>query len=267
MMQILAWVGIFHAPSLEECAKTCKRLFSLSRDDINIWRRLVFSTRASRLADLRPLIQIPPGMASYRQMYFDAPRLRTDGVYICKISYFRPGVTDGAFFQPIHMVTYYRYLRFFGATEGHQAILVVSTEEPKKIIPLLKSPVEDALVDDIPFGRLAVDLVPGYQRERRVPTIRLPIFKKANVFFGRYFRDDLEASKYQVTLYDPQSTHRSLFQMQLSVVAGKRNGVVVCDQYSSVSPPTHPEATPRMHDFDVADWGKLFFSRVRSYIS
>lgn len=267
MTRVLAWVGILHTPSLEECAKSCKRLYLLSRDDTHVWRRIIGHTRASRQGNLYPLVRIPSEMSSYRQMYFEAPRVRTDGIYICKISYFRPGVTDGAFFQPIHMVTYYRYLRFFGEAAGYQVVLVVSTEEPKKMVPLLKAPVEDNLALNIPFGMMASDLVPGYKQRRRWPTIKLPSFTKANVFLGRYFRHDHDWSKFRLTLFDPQSTHCSLVQMQMAIVSGKRNGVMICDQDFTVSPPSRPDADPITYHFDISEWGNFVFSRVRSYLT
>ncbi|CAB4417894.1 unnamed protein product [Rhizophagus irregularis] len=46
-------------------------------------------------------------------MYIERPRVRLDGVYISKCKYLRPGLAENTWIQPIHLVTYYRYIRLF----------------------------------------------------------------------------------------------------------------------------------------------------------
>lgn len=275
--RVLGWVGYFHVVSLEECARSCRSLYILSRRD-SIWRKLIHSARASRGHRL-PRRALSIG-APARQVFFTMPRLRTDGVYICKISYVRPGLTDGAFFQPVHMVTYYRYLRLLGPEYGHLAILLVTTVEPQQTIPLLRAPLEDRLYHPIPFGVHAADLalVKALEGQRHwLPEVRLPDFKRANLFLGRYFRDDGNARKFHLTLYDPQSAHNTLFAMEVGVPEGRQNSnVLACHKYCSVTPPT-PHSAGGMHDeppsipapsvynFHTSDWGRFVFSRVRSY--
>ena len=50
-------------------------------------------------------------------MFFDRVRLRTEGVYVSRNTYIKPGVTDWENVRPVHLVCYYRYFRFFNNGE------------------------------------------------------------------------------------------------------------------------------------------------------
>jgi F-box protein 9 len=69
------------------------------------------------------------------RMFIDRPRIRYNGVYISTCHYVRPGTCDTAWNQPIHFVTYYRYIRFFpnGTVLKH-----VTTDEPGHVVKLLQ---------------------------------------------------------------------------------------------------------------------------------
>lgn len=306
LVRILQWVGLLHAASLETCALTCKAMYIASRRSI-VWRTLYRSTRATRQSTdwrrrcasgatgrenhpslglrsrtqdiLIPSIYDHPS-PDYRQVYFETPRVRTDGLYICRLSYFRPGLTDGAFCQPVHLVTYYRYLRFFPATStGHVVLFVVSTEEPKAMIDLLRHPPERRLSDLIPQGVQAMDLIregagwPFRAKPGKLgPFTKPAAFRKANLFIGKYFRESPRAPSYSLVLYDPQTSLSPgyIFALDLTVSKSAQSAVsnvIVCDRYCSLSPPITLHGSPRVHDFAVRDWGKFLFSRVRSYIS
>lgn len=264
LQRILSWTGSFHAVSLEEAARTCKQMYVASRSP-TIWRRmchLAYATSLTCFPSVTPL----PALMSYRDQYFSRPRLRTDGLYICKISYFRPGLTDGVFYQPVHLVTYYRYLRFLGAEYNYTAMLMVTTEEPARVLDLLRNPPDPVLADFVSFGVTANDLVPSFGGKRMAPTVKNNHFRKANLFIGKYYRDDPSSSRYLLTLYNPHSHHNSLFEMELSIV-GKRNNVIHCDRYSSLSSPVTATARISRYDFDIKEWGNFIFSRVRSFVS
>ncbi|KAH9826912.1 F-box protein pof7 [Teratosphaeria destructans] len=72
--------------------------------------------------------------SSYRQMFRSRPRIRFNGCYISTVNYTRPGgnstntLTWGA---PVHVVTYFRYLRFF--PDG-TAISLLTTTEPADVV-------------------------------------------------------------------------------------------------------------------------------------
>ncbi|KAF3936774.1 hypothetical protein ABW19_dt0202986 [Dactylella cylindrospora] len=67
--------------------------------------------------------------SSYRTMFIERARIRYNGVYISTCSYFRSGHsvnTNLTLSNPIHQVTYYRYLRFFPS--GFVLTLLTPTE-------------------------------------------------------------------------------------------------------------------------------------------
>ena len=71
---------------------------------------------------------------SWRSMFRSRPRLRFNGCYISTVNYARPGanstntLTWGA---PVHVVTYFRYLRFF---RDGTAISLLTTAEPGDVV-------------------------------------------------------------------------------------------------------------------------------------
>lgn len=51
---------------------------------------------------------------SYRKIFMNAPRLHFNGVYVCRHKYVRVGERGFAnILTPLHVVYYYRYVRFF----------------------------------------------------------------------------------------------------------------------------------------------------------
>lgn len=72
--------------------------------------------------------------SSWRQMFRQRPRLRFNGCYISTVNYTRPGAasTDSRTWgTPIHIVTYFRYLRFF---RDGTAISLLTTTEPGDVV-------------------------------------------------------------------------------------------------------------------------------------
>ncbi|KAK4990632.1 hypothetical protein LTR50_002332 [Elasticomyces elasticus] len=78
--------------------------------------------------------------SSWRQMFRCRPRLRFNGCYISTCNYTRPGAastTSLTWGTPVHVVTYFRYLRFF---RDGTAISLLTTTEPADVVHhLLKS--------------------------------------------------------------------------------------------------------------------------------
>jgi len=66
---------------------------------------------------------------TYKHMFHTRPRLRFNGCYISTVNYIRPGgntASQSTWNTPVHIVTYYRYLRFF--RDGTCASLLTTTE-------------------------------------------------------------------------------------------------------------------------------------------
>ncbi|KAE8353499.1 hypothetical protein BDV28DRAFT_132988, partial [Aspergillus coremiiformis] len=81
--------------------------------------------------------QLPmPKFSSWSDIFQMFPRIRFTGIYISTVNYTRAGAAS--FYQniswnsPIHIVTYYRYLRFY--PDG-TAIAILSTVEPMELVP------------------------------------------------------------------------------------------------------------------------------------
>ena len=74
---------------------------------------------------------------SYRRMHHTRPRLRFPGAYISTVNYARPGASSPSqitWNTPVHIVTYYRYLRFY---RDGSCISLLTTTEPLDVIPYL----------------------------------------------------------------------------------------------------------------------------------
>ncbi|XAR62806.1 hypothetical protein NMG60_11017687 [Bertholletia excelsa] len=52
---------------------------------------------------------------SWRKMWLSRPRIRTDGLYVSRNTYIRAGVAEWKITNPVHVVCYFRYLRFYSS--------------------------------------------------------------------------------------------------------------------------------------------------------
>lgn len=83
-------------------------------------------------------ILVPSTYPTYRNLFRLRPRIRFNGCYISTVNYIRPGQsspTSVTWNSPIHIVTYYRYLRFL---RDGTCISLVSTSEPVDVVPYLR---------------------------------------------------------------------------------------------------------------------------------
>lgn len=159
--RVLECLGWMHLPSLETVAQTSRAMFLAARQDA-LWRavcgRIECPSRhqAGGSRAVSPLdaesrggsgFHQPLAYNSWRERCIVRPRLRTDGLYICKITYFRQGFEEGAASQPFHVITYYRYLRFFNdpGRRGRLVLALVTTEPPVAVIDRLRVPNERLL--------------------------------------------------------------------------------------------------------------------------
>jgi F-box protein 9 len=87
-------------------------------------------TRASKLVNELSF----PADTVWRDIFHEYPRIRFTGVYISTVNYTRPGgasATANTWSNPIHIVTYYRYLRFF---RDGTCISLLTTNEPIEVV-------------------------------------------------------------------------------------------------------------------------------------
>ncbi|TFY78041.1 hypothetical protein EWM64_g5970, partial [Hericium alpestre] len=73
----------------------------------------------------------------YRRMWIEQPRVRLDGVYIAVCHYIRPGMSENAWVNVNHLITYHRYLRFY-STGQVISLLANEEHEPQHVIPMFK---------------------------------------------------------------------------------------------------------------------------------
>lgn len=82
--------------------------------------------------------------ASWHRMFRQRPRVRFNGCYISTVNYIRPGqasVSQVTWHAPVHIVTYYRYLRFF---RDGTVISLLTTMEPADVVHYLTKDLQTA---------------------------------------------------------------------------------------------------------------------------
>ena len=80
---------------------------------------------------------VPSVYPTYRTLFRQRPRIRFNGCYISTVNYTRPGQaspTSSTWGSPIHIVTYFRYLRFL---RDGTCISLLTTSEPSDVVPYL----------------------------------------------------------------------------------------------------------------------------------
>ncbi|KAI9278995.1 hypothetical protein BDA99DRAFT_567594 [Phascolomyces articulosus] len=139
LLHVLRHLILRSVSSVAQFALVCKNFFLLTRAP-SLWRF------ASEHAFKSPYMTIETSrdfQAEYvekvynghwMRMFIERPRIRYDGIYISTCHYIRPGSNENTYNQPVHLVTYYRYLRFF--PDG-TILKYLSTDEPEHVVRLL----------------------------------------------------------------------------------------------------------------------------------
>ncbi|KAI1500285.1 hypothetical protein F5X99DRAFT_387068 [Biscogniauxia marginata] len=103
-------------------------------DEIFTLSQLAQRRAVSSLATTNALLHSSPYNSSWQRMFRRRPRVRFNGCYISTVNYIRAGQHGGnqsTWGNPIHIVTYYRYLRFF---RDGSAVSLLTTEEPAHVV-------------------------------------------------------------------------------------------------------------------------------------
>ncbi|CAH1765857.1 4703_t:CDS:10, partial [Entrophospora sp. SA101] len=122
--------------SLSRFALVCKKFLLISLET-SLWRFLCekayrdrsMSTQMSIIWLEKHIVKLYNN--DWMKMYIERPRIRLDGVYISKCNYLRCGSIENTWFQPIHVVSYYRLLRFY--SDG-TCIALQTSNEPKYVV-------------------------------------------------------------------------------------------------------------------------------------
>lgn len=177
IVHIFMELAIMDVASFVKLAQVCKRMAYLVSTEEQIWKRicqgsevgfgamhyewqqevlggplLVVDEESVEDIDRMPLDKSAITEAllqsayssSYRQMFRLRPRIRFNGCYISTVNYMRPGQASASqvtWNSPVHIVTYYRYLRFF---RDGTVISLLSTTEPAEVVHYLTKDLQNA---------------------------------------------------------------------------------------------------------------------------
>lgn len=160
-MEILRYVALRDPATFGRMALVCKRFAYHFSHEQHIWRRIcqrpefgfegmhytfacdLYGNPIYTLNDIRytPFpagmsLEIPRPLSSWSEVFQSYPRIRFTGIYISTVNYTRAGATSSfqnlSWNSPIHIVTYYRYLRFY--PDG-TVVSLLSTTEPVDVVP------------------------------------------------------------------------------------------------------------------------------------
>lgn len=163
LLELLRHVAIRDPAVFVRLSLVCKRLAYHVYKDNGIWRRVALGTEfglAGQKYNFATYIQgrelifrevgdevededLAPSHVEeatfpkdvvWRDVFHNFPRIRFTGVYISTVNYTRPGGASATAFtwnNPIHVVTYYRYLRFF---RDGTCISLLTTDEPIDVV-------------------------------------------------------------------------------------------------------------------------------------
>ncbi|XP_008781492.1 F-box protein 7 isoform X2 [Phoenix dactylifera] len=79
----------------------------------SLWRTVCLKTWQMSGAETNYKIVQSMYEGSWRKMWVRRPRIRSDGLYVSRNTYIRTGVAEWKVTNPVHVVCYYRYLRFY----------------------------------------------------------------------------------------------------------------------------------------------------------
>ncbi|KAH0492420.1 hypothetical protein TgHK011_007376 [Trichoderma gracile] len=189
---------------------------------------------------------------SWKHMFRTRPRIRFNGCYISTVNYIRTGqATNQAVWggDPVLIVTYYRYLRFF---RDGTAISLLSTTAPADVV-----------------HHLTPDLL---RLHREAPNAHLPSAMMHQALKGRWRQssaldhpDTADPREQESDLYVETEGvgPKYMYRMDLSLRSagkGTRNNKIVWRSFCS-----HNKLTGDWAEFQLKNDKPFFFSRVKSY--
>ncbi|KAL8753912.1 MAG: hypothetical protein Q9199_004713 [Rusavskia elegans] len=199
-----------------------------------------------------PILSLSAVYPSYRQMLRTRPRLRFNGCYISTVNYHRPGASNtssnSTYTCPVHIVTYYRYLRFF--RDGTCLSLLTTTEPADVVHHLTKE-----------------NLQAHHNRESMLPSAIMRHALKGRWRLSGslgYQHDDMEKEG-DIHIETEGVDAKYMYKMQLSLrsagrAGGTRNNKLVWKGFWSYNRLTDDWAT-----FTLRNDRAFFWSRVKSY--
>ncbi|KAK3715515.1 hypothetical protein LTR37_007003 [Vermiconidia calcicola] len=190
--------------------------------------------------------------SSWRQMFRSRPRIRFNGCYISTVNYTRAGanstntLTWGA---PVHVVTYFRYLRFF---RDGTAISLLTTSEPADVVHhLTKENLHDHHSRNMLPSSVMKDALRGRWRlSGPASSVLDPVTKEPEM------EGDLHIETEGVV---PKLTYKLLFTLA-HAGKGARNNKLAWKGFWSYN-----RLTDDWGEFGLKNDRAFYWSRVRSY--
>jgi hypothetical protein len=253
----------------------------------SIWRRIFralgelcpWTHEQLTLADKRLWLQ---SRHPARAEFIQRTRVRCDGLYVSKITYWREGETSFQYAHPVHLVTYYRFLRFFNQDNSpsdgvdgtvFKVLAYTSPQDPKLAVELLRTfpDADDREHSNIMGGtyRLIRDASTG---EYVISGFLVPI---------KAFLQAKNSPTGQMMLYDFQAV---LYSMPVHLLhRNNRLQMRAFHGYQGRAPVKRKQGGGNLHDWlqrlwmsvddgrepiirmDVDTWSAYKFSRVKSY--
>ncbi|KAE8865842.1 hypothetical protein PTNB29_02989 [Pyrenophora teres f. teres] len=184
---------------------------------------------------------VPTIYPTYRTLFQRRPRIRFNGCYISTVNYARPGQalpTTSSWNSPIHIVTYFRYLRFL---RDGTCISLLTTTEPADVVPYL------------------------YTEHVHKNHHNLPTAAMKDAVMGRWRMSGPEPAEQEGTMHieTPGATPKYLYKMALSfgnAGKGAKNNKLVWQGYWSYN-----RLTDDWGEFGLKNDRAFYFSRVKSY--
>ncbi|KAH7403057.1 hypothetical protein BKA64DRAFT_440321 [Cadophora sp. MPI-SDFR-AT-0126] len=178
LIHIFTDVAILDVASFVRLAQVCKRMAYLVATEEQVWKRVCLGSEVGfgamhyqwqrevlggplkeeepdfddsdqdvvaplEKAAITEILHSSAYAASWHQMFRTRPRVRFNGCYISTVNYMRAGQASQSqvtWHSPVHIVTYYRYLRFF---RDGTVISLLTTSEPAEVVHHLTKELHD----------------------------------------------------------------------------------------------------------------------------
>ncbi len=189
--------------------------------------------------------------SSWRQMFRQRPRIRFNGCYISTVNYTRPGATSTntlSWGAPVHVVTYYRYLRFF---RDGTIISLLSTSEPADVVHhLIKDNLHDNHNNTLPSSVMKDALRGRWRLSGPASSVMDPLTNEIEA------EGDVHVETEGVV---PKYTYKMLLVLA-HAGKGARNNKLAWKGFWS-----HNRLTDDWGEFGLKNDRAFYWSRVKSY--
>ncbi|KAJ3011938.1 hypothetical protein HKX48_006559 [Thoreauomyces humboldtii] len=141
LSQIIAFAILQQGTSTVVNLSLVSKRMTVLCSEQRVWRTVCEKVHRPPSPD--PLsVELPLYGDSWFDLWMDRPRVRCDGCFISRTNYLRQGVAVESYYAPTHLISYFRYLRFYPngrvlfwttTNEPVQAVKVMNADESSKL--------------------------------------------------------------------------------------------------------------------------------------